>query len=367
VNVPVLDLKAQYAALKDEIDAALQRVCENSWFKLGPEVEQFERDWAEFCGAEHCVAVNSGTSALHLALEALGIGEGDEVITTALSFFATAEAILYTGARPVFVDVRPENYCLDPALIDDVLTERTRAVMPVHLFGHPAEMDPIMELAREHDLAVIEDAAQAHGAEYRGRRVGAIGDVGCFSFYVTKNLGAFGEAGACTTDDAALAERMRLLRNHGQAGGYFHECVGYNYRMSGFQGAVLNVKLKRLKQWTARRRQIAGAYSEGLAVTPLILPAEAEGCRSAWHLYVVRCPERDALKEHLAEAGVSAVIHYPSPMTELHALEDHDLAQTPVPESKKISGEVLSLPIFPEMTDAQVEHVIEQVMGFYSA
>jgi len=365
VNVPVLDLKAQYAALKGEIDAALERVCENSWFKLGPEVERFERDWAAFCGAGHCVAVNSGTSALHLALEAAGVGEGDEVITTAMSFFATAEAILYTGARPVFVDVAPGSFCLDPELIDDVLSDRTRAVLPVHLFGHPADMDPIMELAREHDLAVIEDAAQAHGAEYKGRRVGAIGDVGCFSFYVTKNLAAFGEAGACTTNDDEPAERMRLLRNHGQAGGYYHKCVGYNYRMSGFQGAVLNVKLKRLEQWTERRRRIARTYSEALADTPLVLPAEAEGCRSAWHLYVVRCTERDALKAHLEEGGVSAVIHYPSPMTELDALADYDFAQTPVPEARKMADEVLSLPIYPEMSDGQVQYVIETVKKFY--
>ncbi len=365
MNVPVVDLKAQYAALKDEVDAALRRACENSWFSLGPEVEQFERDWAAFCGVAHCVAVNSGTSALHLALEALGIGEGDEVVTTAMSFFATAEAIVYTGARPVFVDVAPETFCLDPALIEDVLTERTRAVMPVHLFGHPADMGAIREIADRHELAVVEDAAQAHGAECRGRRVGGIGNVGCFSFYVTKNLGAFGEAGACTTDDPALAERLRLLRNHGRSGGYHHELVGYNCRMPGFQGAVLNVKLKRLEEWTRRRRRIVAAYSEGLAQTPLLLPAEAEGCRSAWHLYVVRCQERDALKAHLEQAGVAAVIHYPAPMSELHALKDHDFAQTPLPEARKMAARALSLPIYPEMSDEQVEYVIGTIKGFF--
>ncbi len=365
MRVPPLDLPAQYAGLKQEIDRAFERACENAWFKLGPEVERFERDWAERCGAAHCVAVNSGTSALHLALEALGVGAGDEVITSPLSFFATAEAILYTGARPVFADIEPETFNLDPRAIASVLTDAARAVMPVHLFGHPADMDPILSIAAEHDLAVIEDAAQAHGALYKGRPVGAVGHAGAFSFYVTKNLGAFGEGGAVVTDDADLAERMRLLRNHGQSGGYFHSLVGYNYRMAGLQGAVLNVKLPHLDEWNARRREIAERYAEGLAGTPLALPREADYARSSWHLYVVRCPDRDALKEHLAGAGVWAGIHYPVPLPDLEALSGGDLRETPIPQTRRACAEVLTLPVFPEMTDAQQDYVIEAVRRFY--
>ncbi|MFO8008299.1 MAG: DegT/DnrJ/EryC1/StrS family aminotransferase [Candidatus Brocadiia bacterium] len=365
MRVPPLDLPAQYAGLKEEIDRAIERACENAWFKLGPEVERFERDWAERCGAEHCVAVNSGTSALHLALEAVGVGEGDEVITSPLSFFATAEAILYTGARPVFADIEPETFNLDPDALEPLVTDATRAVMPVHLFGHPADMDPILRIAEEHGLAVVEDAAQAHGALYRGRPVGAIGHAGAFSFYVTKNLGAFGEGGAVVTDDADLAETMRLLRNHGQSGGYFHSMVGYNYRMAGLQGAVLNVKLPHLEEWNARRREIAERYSDALADTPLTLPTEADYARSSWHLYVVRCPDRDALKEHLQEAGISAGIHYPVPLPDLAALSGRELRETPIPQTRRACAEVLTLPLFPEMTDAQQDYVLEKVTDFF--
>jgi dTDP-4-amino-4,6-dideoxygalactose transaminase len=366
MKVPVLDLQAQYRALEGEIDAALKRVCENSWFKLGPEVEKFERDWAAYCGAARCVAVNSGTSALHLALLACGVGPGDEVVTRPMSFFATAETILYCGARPVFADTDPLTYNIDPARIGPLVTDRTRAVMPVHLFGHPADMDPILELAGERGLAVIEDAAQAHGALYKGRKVGAIGDAGCFSFYVTKNLGAYGEGGAVVTRSGELAEKVAVLRNHGQTGAYAHSEVGYNYRMTGFQGAVLNVKLPHLDAWNERRRRIASAYTDGLLETPLALPREADYATSAWHLYVVRCAERDALLKHLEAAGVSAGVHYPVPIPRLEAMQDLGLPETPIPEAEAMAREALTLPIYPELADEQVEYVIETVRGFYS-
>lgn len=365
MKVPVLDLLAQYAELEGEIDAALKRICRNAWFKLGPEVERFERDWAAYCGAKHCVAMNSGTSALHAALLALEIGEGDEVITTPMSFFATAEAIVYTGARPVFADVDPGTFNISPQAVQDLVGERTRAIMPVHLFGHPADMDPILAIAREHDLAVIEDAAQAHGALYKGRKVGALGDAGAFSFYVTKNLGAYGEGGGLVTDDPRVYERLLLLRNHGQSGGYTHSMVGYNYRMEGFQGAVLNVKLKHLDRWNARRREIARLYGEGLRATPLVLPQEAGYARSVWHLYVVRCTERDALQEHLQAAGVAAVVYYPTPIPRLEAMKEIGLGEASIPESDRMAREVLGLPIYPEMSDEQVEFVIRSVRQFF--
>ncbi len=365
MKVPVLDLQSQYRALEGEVDAALKRVCENSWFKLGPEVEKFERDWAAYCEAGRCLAVNSGTSALHLALLACGVGPGDEVITSPMSFFATAETILYCGARPVFADVDPLTYNIDPAAIEPLVTERTRAVMPVHLFGHPADMDPILELARERRLAVIEDAAQAHGALYKGRKVGAIGDAGCFSFYVTKNLGAYGEGGAVVTNSKEVAESVGVLRNHGQTGGYVHSTVGYNYRMTGFQGAVLNVKLPHLDAWNERRRRIAAAYTDGLLDLPLALPREAEYATSAWHLYVLRSKQRNALMEHLSAAGVAVGIHYPVPIPHLEAMEKLGLPETPIPEAEAMAREALTLPIFPEMTDEQVAYVVETVKGFF--
>ena len=365
MKVPVLDLKRQYAGLEGEIDAALKRVCENSWFKLGPEVERFERDWAAYCEGQRCVGVNSGTSALHLALLACGVGPGDEVITSPMSFFATAETILYCGARPVFADIDPLTYNMDPAAIEPLLTDRTRAIMPVHLFGHPADMDPILDVAAEHGLAVIEDAAQAHGALYKGRKVGALGDAGCFSFYVTKNLGAYGEGGAVVTNSAELADAVSVLRNHGQTGAYVHSVVGYNYRMEGFQGAVLNVKLPHLEAWNERRRRIARTYTDGLLDTPLALPREADYATSAWHLYVVRSRRRDALQKHLEAAGVSAAIHYPVPIPKLDAMRGLGLSESPTPQAEAMAREALTLPIYPEMTDEQVGYVVETVKAFF--
>jgi dTDP-4-amino-4,6-dideoxygalactose transaminase len=282
-----------------------------------------------------------------------------------MSFFATAETILYCGARPVFADIDPLTYNIDPARIEPLISERTRAIMPVHLFGHPADMDPILKLARGRGLAVIEDAAQAHGALYKGRKVGALGDAGCFSFYVTKNLGAYGEGGAVVTNSDELAESVSVLRNHGQTGGYVHSEVGYNYRMTGFQGAVLNVKLPHLEAWNERRRRIAAAYTDGLLETPLALPREADYATSAWHLYVLRSKQRDALQQHLTEAGVAVGVHYPVPIPRLEAMEKLGLPETPIPEAEAMAREALTLPIYPEMSDEQVRYVIESVKGFF--
>ena len=369
MNVPIIDLKAQYAALEAEIDASLKRVCRSAAFALGPEVEQFERDWAAYCEAEHCIAVQSGTAALLLALRALDVGEGDEVITAATSFFATAEAIIYTGARPVFADVDRETACIDPARAEELITGRTRAIMPVHLFGHPADMDPLLELAEARGIAVIEDACQAHGALYKGRKLGALGQVGTYSFYPTKNLGAYGDAGAVVTNDAEIAECARMLRNHGQNARYHHARVGYNYRMSGFQGAVLNTKLPYLDGWNKRRRALAAHYSQALAAVGVTPAYEADWAFCVWHQYPIRTDRRDALQAYLAEAGVSTGIHYPIPIPDLEAMQNPAprCAPADLPEAAAWAREELSLPMYAEMTDEQVEYVIETVKAFFSA
>jgi len=366
MKVPILDLKAQYRGLEGQIDAALKGVCESAQFALGPEVEKFERDWAAYCGAEHCVAVSSGTAALHLALVALGVGQGDEVITSPMTFIASCEAILYVGARPVLADVDPATGCIDPQAVERAITDRTRAIMPVHLFGHPADMDPILQMARAGGLVVVEDAAQAHGALYKGRKLGALGDAGAYSFYPTKNLGAYGEGGAVVTNDRDVCERLRALRNHGQGGRYVHERVGYNYRMHGFQGAVLNVKLPHLDAWNERRRAIAARYTEALADVPVRPPYEAEYAHCVWHQYPIRCVQRDALQEHLTKAEVGTGIHYPVPMSRQEALEPYLNSRGPVPEAERMATEVLSLPMYPELSDEAVDYVIGCIRDFYA-
>jgi dTDP-4-amino-4,6-dideoxygalactose transaminase len=365
MRVPPLDLKAQYAALETEITEALIEACRKSAFALGPAVEQFERDWATYCEAQRCVAVNSGTDALHLALLAVGVGPGDEVITTPMTFFATCEAIIYCGATPVFVDIDPETYCLRPDLVEAAVTQKTRAILPVHIFGQSADMDPLLATAKQHGLAVVEDAAQAHGAVYKGRKVGAIGDVGCFSFYVTKNMGAFGEGGAVTCNSDEYADKAKLLRVHGQSGPYLHTEIGYNYRMHGFQGAILNVKLKYLDGWNVRRRDIAERYWEGLGDSPLRLPVDADYGQHAYHVYVTRCDRRDALMEHLRAADIVPLTHYPIPMHKQPALEGRTVHGA-LPEAEQHAAEAVSLPLFPEMSDAQIDYVIETALAFFA-
>ena len=312
--IPYLDLRAQIKPLRAELDAAIARTIDNCSFCLGPDVVQFEKEFAKFCGAEHCVAFNSGTSALHVALLLLGVGPGDEVITTPFTFVATSWAISYVGARPIYVDIDDATFNLNPSLVEKAITPLTKVIMPVHLYGQPFDIDPIKEICARHKLPLVEDAAQAHGAKYKGRVIGTFGEISCFSFYPGKNLGAFGEGGALVTNNAAFAARARSLREHGSTVRYYHDEVGFNYRMEGIQGAVLGIKLKHLAQWTEDRRRVARRYGELLADTPLQLPRNASFAESAWHLYVVRHPRRDELKAHLDANGVGCALHYPVPL-----------------------------------------------------
>ena len=364
-KIPYLDLPAQIRSLRPEIDAALARALDQCSFILGPDVAEFEKDFAAFCGAQNALGFNSGTSALHVAMRLCGVGPGDEVITTPYTFIATSWAISYCGAKPVYVDIEDGTFNLDPQRLEKAITPRTKAVLPVHLYGHPFEADAIREICRRHSLPLVEDAAQAVGAKYKGQTVGALGDISCFSFYPGKNLGACGEGGALVTNNSAFAVRAKSLREHGSTQRYHHDEVGYNYRMEGFQGAVLGVKLKHLQKWTAERRRVAKCYTELLADTPLQLPAEAGYAESAWHLYTVRHSRRDALKKFLDDQGVGNAVHYPIPLhlQKAYASLGHQAGDFPVAE--KAAREVLSLPIFPELTDAQIVRVAQAIHDFF--
>ena len=355
--IPILDLHAQYRSIKPEMDAAVQQVLESGAFALGPAVADFEKQFAAYCGTREAVGVNSGTSALHLALLAAGVGPGDEVITTPFTFVATIAAIEYAGARPVFVDIDPAYYCLDPEQIEAAITPRTKAIMPVHLYGQPADMDPILAIARARSLVVIEDACQAHGAEYRGHRCGSMGLIGCFSFYPGKNLGACGEGGAAVTSDPQLAETMRSLRAWGEETRYTHTRRGFNYRMDGIQGAVLGVKLRHLEGWTEARRERAAVYATALAGTAAVVPQVRPGARHVFHVFAVRVPGRDAVRAQLAEAGVQTGIHYPIPLHLQPAYRDLGFTEGDFPIAERVAGEVLSLPMFPELTDGQIDMI----------
>ncbi len=359
--IPFLDLKAQYRSIKAELDAAVLHVLESAAYVLGPEVKAFEDEFAAFCDAKHAVGVNNGTSALHLALLAVGVGPGDEVITTPHTFVATVAAIRYTGARPIFVDIDPRSFTIDPSPIEAAITPRTKAIIPVHLYGQPADMDPILAVARKHRLAVIEDAAQAHDAEYKGRRVGALGDLACFSFYPGKNLGACGEGGAVVTNHAELAQKIRMLRDWGQERKYEHVLKGYNMRLEGMQGAVLRVKLRHLKTWTDGRRRAAKLYHELLRDRGVQAPVEAPYSRHVYHIYAVRCEDRIELQKALARHEIQTGIHYPEPVHLLKAHADLGYCKGDFPHAEKAAAEVLSLPMFPELTEAQVRTVAEAV------
>ncbi len=363
MNIPLVDLRAQYDSIKPEIDDAIRRAVESFHFILGPEASAFEEEFARYVNARGAVAVGSGTAALHLALLACGVGAGDEVITTPHTFIATAEAISHTGARPVFVDIDPVTYNLDPNLVEDAITDRTRVILPVHLYGQPADLDPLLEIARRRGLYLIEDAAQAHGAEYRGRRCGSIGDLACFSFYPGKNLGAYGDAGAVTGNDADLLERVRLLRDHGRTTKYEHQEIGYGERMDAIQAAVLRVKLRCLEDWTERRRAAARAYTGLLGGTDVATPVESDDVRHVYHLYVVRSPRRDALQEHLRREGIGASIHYPLPLHRQPAYTRLGISGT-FPQTDRAASEVLSLPMYPELTKDQIHRVAERVRAF---
>lgn len=359
--IPYLDLKAQYRSIKDEIDAAVLRVLDSTQFILGEEVAAFEREFAAYCDASEAVGVNSGTSALHLALLAAGIGPGDEVITTPFTFVATVAAIRYTGATPVLVDIEPDYFTIDPSKIDSAITPRTRAIMPVHLYGQPADMDSIIEIARRRGLTVIEDAAQAHGSEYHGRRCGSLAEIACFSFYPGKNLGAYGEGGALTTMRPEIARICRTLRDWGQEKRYEHRYKGFNYRMDGIQGAVLRVKLRHLEAWTERRRQVAMWYAEALDSHSVGIPKERPDCRHVYHVYVVRSDARDEMRETLNKEGIQTGVHYPIPVHLQPAHDDLGYRTGDFPVAEAVAREVLSLPMFPEMTREQVETVAAAV------
>jgi dTDP-4-amino-4,6-dideoxygalactose transaminase len=355
--IPLVDLKAQYRSIKQEIDAAIQSVLDNAQFVLGREVAAFEEEFAAYTGAKYCIAVNSGTSALHLALLAAGIGPGDEVITVPFSFVATVAAVEYTGATPVLVDVEPRYFCMDVSQIERAITPRTKAILPVHLFGQAADLDGIMEVARRHNLTVIEDACQSHGAEYRGRSVGGIGEMGCFSFYPGKNLGAYGEGGAVVTNNAEHARKIRLLRNWGEEKRYHHVVKAFNYRMEGMQGAILRVKLRHLPAWVEARRAHAASYGRLLAGCGLTLPEEMPGTRHSFSVYAVRTRQRDQLVKALDAAEIGWAIYYPIPIHLLEAYANLGYRRGDFPVSEELSGEELSLPVYPEMTEEQIETV----------
>ena len=357
--IPFLDLKAQYRSIKEEVDAAIADVITNTQFILGPAVEGFERDFASYCGVDYCVGVNSGTSALHLAMLAAGVGEDDEVITVSHTFVATAAAIMYCGARPVFVDVTPGTYTMDPTLIEAAITPRTKAIMPVHLYGQCADMHPIMEIARKHKLVIIEDAAQAHGARYRGKRAGSIGDIAIFSFYPGKNLGAYGEGGAVVTNNRDYVDRMRMLRDHGQSRKYAHDILGYNYRLEGIQGAVLGVKLRHLDDWNRARRAHAAKYRSLLKANLL---EEASYGEPVYHIFPLFSPQRDALQTHLTARGIATGIHYPIPVHLQKAFGESGS----FPITERAARETLSLPMFAELTEEQIATVAATVNDFAS-
>ncbi|MCX6029718.1 MAG: DegT/DnrJ/EryC1/StrS family aminotransferase [Chloroflexi bacterium] len=359
--IPFVDLKAQYHSIKTEIDEAVIRVLESSQFVLGKEVAAFEEDFAGYCGSKYALGVNSGTSALHLALLAAGVGPGDEVITTTFTFVATVAAIEYVGAKPVLVDIEPASFNLDVARIEAAITPRTRAIIPVHLYGQPADMDPILELARRRNLIVIEDAAQAHGATYKGRRAGSIGHLGCFSFYPGKNLGAYGEGGLVTTDNPEYARTIRMLRDWGAERKYQHVLKGYNYRLEGIQGAILRVKLRYLEAWTEARRAHARRYNELLESSAVQTPEEMPYARHVYHVYAVRAARREALQQALSAQSIQTNIHYPIPIHLLPAHADLGHRRGDFPQAEAAADQVLSLPMFPELTDEQIATVAAAV------
>ena len=359
--IPFLDLKAPHVELRDEISAAIDRVVSSGWYILGPEVDAFEAEYAEYCEAQHAVGVANGLDALHLALRAMGVGPGDEVIVPSNTYIATWLAVSQCGAAPVPVEPVEATYNIDPDLIEAAITPRTKVILPVHLYGQPADMDPILAIARKHDLRVLEDGAQAHGARYKGRRIGAHGDAVAWSFYPGKNLGALGDGGAVTTDDPELADRIRVLRNYGSRVKYVNEVQGYNSRLDPIHAAVLRVKLRHLDSWNARRTALAKQYLQGLADTGLILPHVPDWAEPVWHLFVVRHPQRDVLQRHLTDAGIGSLIHYPIPPHRQQAYADVGFAIDTFPLACQMADEVLSLPMGPQLKSAEVDAVITAV------
>jgi len=365
MNVPFVDLRAQYASIKDEVRGAMDQVLENTNFILGQPVADFEKAFATFCECRYAVGVASGVDAIKLALRALGIGPGDEVITAANTFIATALAVSTVGAKPVLVDIDPATYNLDPALLEAAITPRTKAILPVHLYGQPADMEAIVAIARRHGLRVIEDACQAHGARYRGHRTGGLADIAAFSFYPGKNLGAYGDGGAIVTNDQALADRVTLLRNYGSRVKYYHDELGENSRLDTLQAAVLNVKLRYLDGWNRQRRAAAARYTAALAgLRDVTVPATLTGTEPVYHLYVIRHPRRDALSASLKQHGITTIIHYPVPIHLQKAYASLGLVPGAFPHTERAASEILSLPMFAELTPQQTDHVVRAITDF---
>jgi dTDP-4-amino-4,6-dideoxygalactose transaminase len=357
------DFKREYAEVGAEINSVIERVLKSGWLVLGEEVRSFEEEFSRYIGADFGVGVNSGSDALYLAVMALGIKGGDEVITVAHTFTADADAIVRNGATPVFVDIDLETYCIDVTKIEEKISRRTRAILPVHLYGHPADMDPIMALAKKHKLYVIEDACQAHGAEYKGRKVGSIGDIGCFSFYPTKNLGAYGDAGMVVTNNEKLADKIRMLRNYGQSDRYHHEFLGINSRLDEIQAAILRVKLKYLDKWNEKRRSLARLYGQLLRNTSVFLPVEKDCAKHVYYLYVIRHKERDLLQRHLADNGIQSLIHYPVPIHKQKSYTAMGYAAD-LPVTEQIRNEIVSLPIHPWLTESDITQVTSLIKDY---
>lgn len=366
MNIPLVDLKAQYQLLKPEIDAAIQRVIDTTAFVGGPEMVKFEEEFASYCGVKYGVSLSAGSTALDLTLLAFGVGEGDEVITTPNTFIATTEAVTHVGAKIILADVEPDAFNIDPKEFECKITSRTKAIIPVHLFGHPCDMDPILEIARKHNIMVLEDAAQSHGAKYKGKRVGSIGDAACFSFYPGKNLGAYGHAGAVVTNNKDIVDKVRLLANHGRHEKYEHIMEGYNYRADSFQTAVLRVKLKYLDEWNEKRRKNAALYNKLLADLPVATPKELPYAKHVYHLYAIRVDKRDELVEWLNSKGVGALIHYPIPLHLQPAYKYLGLKSGDFPVAEEFCSRVLSLPLFPELKEEQIEFIVQEIRNFFS-
>lgn len=367
MQVPFLDLKAQYQSIKNEIKNRFDKILNSCYFTLGPEVEEFEKYFSEFCGAKYCVACNSGTSALHLALLSSGLKKYDEVILPSHTFIASAEALSYCQAKPVFIDVDPTTYLIDYREIKSKITKKTKAILAVHLYGQPVHLDPIKEICIEKNLVLIEDAAQAHGARYKDKKVGGLGNTTCFSFYPGKNLGAYGEGGAVTTNDISIANKIKILRDHGQPKKYHHDYIGFNYRMSAFQGAVLNVKLKYLDEWNKLRREKAKLYSELLEGTDIITPFEPDYAESVYHLYVILSKNRDELIKYLNDHGVNTGLHYPIPIHLQKAYQFLGYKIGDFPHTERISNECLSLPLYPELEEDKIKYVCKVIKNFFNS
>jgi dTDP-4-amino-4,6-dideoxygalactose transaminase len=366
MQVPLLDLKSQYRSIRPEIDLAVREVLESGSYVLGKKVQEFEVDFAESHRARHCVGLSSGTDANHLSLATLGIGPGDEVIVPVNTFVATVWGATLCGARPVFVDCDPTSYNIDPSAVERAIGPRTKAIISVHLYGQPADLNPLLDLAKVHGLFLVEDCAQAHLAEYENRPVGGIGVAGAFSFYPGKNLGAYGEAGALVTNDDGIADRARMYRDQGQSRKYYHDSFGHNYRMEALQGAVLGVKLKHLDEWTKKRRSVASKYGELLAgLNELVLPKQMTYAKHVFHLFVVRTPRRDALKAHLEDKGIGTGLHYPIPLHLQKAFKYLGYNHGDFPNAEKLANEILSLPIYPELGDDQITYVADSIIGFF--